>query len=179
MDNVYEFERQRNLQVHFVDAFANWMENRTDVNYINRPTHIHYLSGIDLIVKLKDGRLVNFQIKTDFLADKTNNLPYGIISQAYSDRPSKIGWGFDFTDEEKKDKYEYLVYIIAATGEIIIIRIRELAKWVIDNYKGLKNFSALNTDYATLGVLIPIEVVRKLAFITSNLTDTQPGLSFY
>jgi hypothetical protein len=179
MDNIYEFERQRALQVQFVDAFANWMENRTDVNYINRPTHVQDLSGIDLVVKLKDGRSVNFQIKTDFLADKTNNLPYEIISQAYCDRPSKIGWGLDFTDEEKKDKYEYLVYIIAGTGEILIVQIGRLAGWVIYNFKGLKTFSTINKDYVTLGVLIPIMQIRHLAFIKSNLTDTQPGLSLY
>jgi len=179
MDNIYEFERQKKLQVQFVDAFADWMENRTDVEDVNRPTHAQDLSGVDLVVKEKDGRVINFQIKTDFLADKTNNLPYEIISQAYSDRPSEIGWGLDFTDESKKQKYEYLVYIIAGTGEILIVEICRLAGWVIYNFKGLKTFSTLNKDYVTLGVLIPIMKIRHLAFIKSNLTDTQPGLSLY
>lgn len=83
---------------------------------------------IDYIVQFTDMQLINIEIKTDFQADKTNNIAYEIISNV--DYNSKGCF--------EKTKSDYIFYYIYNSHDLLIADTNKLKQYVKDNSKNLK-----------------------------------------
>jgi len=166
MPKVYDFRERNEAQEGYVEAFRQYLSGRSDLIRVYYPTKEQDLSGIDLIADIENSDSINFQVKTDFQVHKTDFLPYEVISQAYVQKTSVIGWGFNI------EHFDYIAYINAQDGEVFICDIENLAAWVIDNFGALRTFVAKNKGYFTLGVLLPFSIVRKIAFSTGSLQET-------
>jgi len=156
---VYDFREKYEQQENYFSNFIKCLSEFRYITNINKSSMNEERKSIDLYF-LYRGKWVTMEVKTDFKAAETGNLAYEIISQAYIRKNGVIGWGF------KLEATDYLAYLVPKeTTEIYIFQTEKIQEWVIGNYYMLRNFSAKNRDYTTLGVLIPITKIE-------NINDT-------
>jgi hypothetical protein len=161
---IYHFDEQ-NLRggkgEAFLDAF--FAERG---HYIQKATRGQQRLGIDRVF-LKDGGLVRVEYKTDLLAQRTGRVFVETIS---SDASGKPGW-------VHTSQADVIVYFIPGLNVIYVVppaRLRqELPGWE----QAYPTRSASNEDYATHGLLIPVEEFERQASQVFHLPlDAGPSL---
>lgn len=110
--------------------------------------------GIDRILTHRQtGQRLAVEYKTDYKADRTGN---AFIETISVDTAGKAGWAY-------KSQAAYLVYYIPGDGLIYVISLevlrRELAGWV----QAYPHRTAQNPEYATHGVLVPLDEFERHA----------------
>lgn len=163
---IHGFREKYNQQRRSFSQFIEWLHRQTDFEVANLrvATREEEARSIDLSLTM-DGRPFTIEVKTEFAASSTGNLCFEVISQARVKERGVIGWGF------KLESTDWITYILPSTGDLYIFDTDRLQKWIIANYQSLRNFSARNPDYFTLGVLMPITRVKELCRLTGNLSD--------
>jgi hypothetical protein len=164
MSKTYNFQEQVELQKEYYNLFKEWLLKREKIAEVWDGTLEEDKNGIDLHFRTKNDEHHTAQVKVDFKADTTGNLPFEVLSRAYLDKESKIGSLFDYRD------VDFFYFILAESHRIFGFKSRTLLKYVIEHYNEFRNFKADNGDYQTLGCLVPIEKIRHLAIHTLNLT---------
>lgn len=163
---VHDFrEKYRQQQASF-NWFIEWLHRNVefDRGSLRIATREEEARSIDLSLR-QHGKPLTIEVKTEFAASRTGNLCFEVISQARIRERGVIGWGF------KLESTDWITYILPETGDLYIFDTVELQRWVVDNYQSLRNFSARNREYFTLGVLMPISRVKELCRLTGNLKD--------
>ena len=118
--------------------------------------------SIDLVATT--GNVVTtVEVKTEFAAAKTGNIVFEVVSQARVGGNGVLGWGFKLEDTD------LIAYIIPGPDEVYVFGTDSLQAFVLNNYSALRNFSAANDDYDTLGVLLPIKSVKDLCLASGRL----------
>jgi len=161
---VYDFKTKFAEQSEYFERFCHWLEKRPHVRAIRVATNEEEKNGIDVIADTESGS-VNFQVKTDFNTHWSGNIVFEIISQAYDDQGCVIGWGFNLL------AVDYIVYIVAGTGEIYVFLAKDIVRWVIDNFNTLKPNNPKNPTYTTLNVLIPLKRIRDICRLSDQLNN--------
>lgn len=162
---MYHFEEQIEKQKVYYEAFKQWLMSRMDYMKCKDADPKSDLAGIDLIVTDFEGIEYNVQVKTDFKTDATGNLVAEIISQARYDKKAKLGWLFDLW------VVDFLAYISAPSGSIRIFDAHKFFNFVLEHYRDFDNFTARNSDYITLGLLIPVKKIEDIIEIEGRLDD--------
>lgn len=111
--------------------------------------------GIDRVLELPDGRKVPVEYKTDFTAHRTGNLVFETVSVDTTGAP---GWGLS-------SKAEYLVYLLAETKTVYLIRLPELRRWMLARAPKFREVTADNGAYRTLSLLAPLRELERLPFV--------------
>jgi hypothetical protein len=145
-------ERQREA-VGMIAAY--WKDMNCDVVDVSEDPQ-YYSRGIDLIRKY-EGKDVMIDVKCDFLAHKTGNIPLEFIEVCPLDesKNAKIGWAYKRT----LDEIQFLVW---DTKELFVFPRRRLLEYAFGSER--RAFASLHHNpikYFTLGVLLPIEELRK------------------
>jgi hypothetical protein len=162
---VYHFDEQ-NLRggkgESFLDSF--FAERG---HYIQKATRGQQRVGIDRVF-LKDGGALQVEYKTDLLAHRTGKAFVETIS---SDSSGKQGWAYT-------SRADVIVYFIPGLSVIFVVppaRLREqLERW----QQAYPTRSAPNQDYATHGILVPIEEFERQASQVFHLPpDAFDGLT--
>lgn len=161
---VHDFRKKYRQQRLWFNLFIEWLHRHNQVDHLRVATRDEEVRAIDLVTII-DGKSVTIEVKTEFAASRTGNLCFEVISQARVKDRGVIGWGF------KLDSTDWITYILPETGDLYIFDTEKLQSWVIENYQSLRNFSARNPDYSTLGVLMPISRVEELCRLRGNLSD--------
>ena len=169
---IYNFQDCIERQADYFNAFSKWLLSKSNIKECKLATEMEdKKQGIDLWIITQEGREIPFQVKTDFKAEKTRNICFETVSQAYPPEACKesvIGWGF------KLDKVQYITFIIAGEGSIYIFKPPKLFAWVMQNYNCLRGFKARNKTYDTLGVLLPLEEVKEICYYEGTIDDALP-----
>ena len=163
MNKTYNFQEQVEVQKKYYNLFKEWLLKREKIVQVWDASPEEDKKGIDLFIKTNDDRICSVQVKVDFKADTTGNLPFEVLSRAYLDKESKIGSLFDYRD------VDFFYFILAESHRIFGFKSRTILQYVIGHYNEFRNFKADNRDYQTLGCLVPIEKIRHLAIHTLNL----------
>lgn len=148
------FENSIDKQRKYSVIFEKWLDNLQGTDYLRRASHAEDLEGIDFVAHDSEGKCYYIQLKVDFKADKTGNLPFEVVSQAYLDRRSVIGCQFHMPT------VNYIAYLLVPSLNVYLFDFRSFLTYIIQNYPKFRNFvTYTNTDnkgYWTLGGLIPI-----------------------
>lgn len=161
---MYDFDQQIKEQEEYYTALMDWLKAQTNIAEIQQATEEEDRhKGIDLWVVTTDNRRISLQVKIDFWSDKTGNLIFELISQAYPDR-AVLGWSFTTSAD-------YLLFLVALTGDVYIFKTHEYVEWVLNHYATLQNFSAANRGYKTLGCKVPLKDVVSVCFGRGNIDD--------
>lgn len=164
---MFEFKAQMTKQKEYSEAFAEWMMNRANVLKVEQANLEDDKGGVDFWVYCPNKK--SFQVKTDFVAHRTGNMAYELISQMYSNRESVPGWGM------KIYQIDYLVYILAETGDIYTWKGEDLQHTVLQDYSKYRNFMAQNNGYLTAGILVPLVQLKHKLVFKGNLADMNAG----
>ena len=161
---VYDFNKQYKRQEEYFDRFIDWLDKVWEPDKIVRATREEERSGIDLKVWLSATEFT-FEVKTEFLAEKTGNLCFETVSYARPGNRGLVGWGL------KMEETSNIIYIVPGPDDIYFFVPKTLQEWVLDPavYSTLRPFAARNKDYVTLGVLMPLHRVRALCVAQGNL----------
>ena len=164
----YEFKKQVNepRQKEAVKLYCNYLRSEgCEIQNVSEDKN-YYSLGIDIIKNVPNG-VITMDVKTDFLAHKTGNLPFEVIEIASVENNCfKEGWG----NKKGIDRVNEIVYFIWETKGIIVIELyvlQELAwngEW--------KNYASYHKEpfyYFTCGFLIPIEKIKERAINVINL----------
>jgi len=111
--------------------------------------------GIDRVLELSDGRRVPVEYKADFIAHRTGNLIFELVSVDTTGTP---GWGLT-------SRADYLVYLIAKTDEVYFIRLPDLRQWVLSRKSEFREVAADNGGYRTISLLVPLHRLEQLSFV--------------
>ena len=164
----YSFSGQWEAQKPYSEKFVAWLEGQEKVTSVREGSLKDDLKGIDFFVTTGN-KTRTVQLKVDFKADKTGNLPVEALSQAYHYRNSVIGSVFAM------EGVDLLFYLLIPSGRIKGYKTKNFLQFVIEHYGEFRNYVALNenhgVEYRTLGVLVPIHKLKHLAIVDSRLTD--------
>ena len=159
----YNFYQSIEDQKPYKELFIQWFSNRPKVSNIREGTLEEDKMGIDFFITTTDNESYTVQLKVDFKADNTGNLPVETISQAYSWRNSVIGAEFNMST------VDYIFFFLIPSKRIIAFNFKDFIEYAIQNYKTFRNFGADNevdnVKYRTLGCLIPISKIIHLAIL--------------
>jgi len=157
LNKIYSFDEQIELQEQCYSLLKTWLSlNPNIIRVWDSEFDDDWHNGIDCYIETNKNKIYAIQVKVDFWIDRTNNLPFETISQAYSDRPSVIGAEFNYP------KVDYIFYIFAESKKVLGYKFKPLLEYVINNYREYKNFKANNKTYKTLGCLVPVDSVKHL-----------------
>lgn len=155
------FDKSNRDQAPFAKIFEAWLNSRPNTGTVEKACREDDLKGVDYWVTKMDGQRYSIQLKVDFIADKTQNLPFEVVSQARLDRNSVIGSQF------KMIEVDYIFFLLAPSLALYGYRVDEFLQYIIFNYSTVRNFVTKNVnkgkEYWTLGGLIPIEELSKIA----------------
>ncbi len=156
---MHDFDAQRTRGEDGEAALDRFFRSRG--HYIEPATRGQQLRGIDRVF-LKDGKVAYVEYKTDFRAQETGHVFVETISMDASDR---AGWAYT-------SSADYLVYYIPALSRIYVIPLevlrRELPGWA-ERYP---TRPAQNREYATHGILVPID---EFAAHTTQIFSLEAG----
>lgn len=172
-NRIFTFADSFAMQKPYREKFAEWLRSRPKVKEVKEASLKDDLAGTDFFVIVDDDQTYTVQVtyaiqlKTDFKADKTGNLPVETISQAYSWRDSVIGAEF------KMSHVDYIFFLLIPSGRILGYSFKQFLEYVIEHYRDFRNFTAKNynggVQYITLGCLVPIRKVNHLAIFQGSL----------
>ena len=161
MENIFNFKESFEKQKPYAELFETWLYQRENIINVVKADVSKEKQGIDYIITNKDNKVFNVQLKTDFLADKTGNILFEVISQAYTDQASVIGAEFNMPSSD------YIFYLLVPSGRLLCFQFRELLEYVIEHYDTFKNRAIANDNngikYKTLCLLIPLSKIGHLA----------------
>ena len=161
MKNVFNFKESFEKQKPYAELFETWLYQRENIVNVEKTKLDQEKQGIDYIITNKDNQTFNFQLKTDFRADKTGNILFEVISQAYKDRVSVIGAEFNMPSSD------YIFYLLVPSGRLLCFKFRELLGYIIEHYDSFKNRAIDNDNngvkYKTLCLVIPLAKIDHLA----------------
>ena len=166
MKNIYNFKQCIEEQKPYKEQFVKWLTARPKIADIREATLEEDKRGIDFFVTTSDSESYTIQLKVDFKADKTGNLPVETISQAYSWRNSVIGAEFNMYE------VDYIFFLLIPSQRIISFKFTDFIEYTIRHFETFRNFAANNKnndiEYRTLGCLIPIAKIIHLAVINTT-----------
>lgn len=141
---VYDFDEQH-TQGEGGEAFLDsFFEARG--HQVLPATRGQQRSGIDRVF-LWDGKMALVEYKTDFLAHKTGKV---FIETVSIDREDKPGWAFS-------SQADFLVYYAPGLDTIYVIPLETLREYLPEWEEKYPSRAAQNRDYATHGLLVPLE----------------------
>lgn len=109
----------------------------------------YFESGIDLIIKWPDS-IETIDVKTDFQAHMTGNIPVELMEIVPKNGIIKEGWIYKNLD--------YIYYYIYHTKEIKKLSMQKLRELTFNKaWRGYASHHDKPFPYYTLGVLIPLE----------------------
>lgn len=150
----YDFQKQVNdpkqkegnkLAMHYLLSLG---EEIRDVS--ENPDY--YKGGVDLIRVWPD-REEYIDVKTDFMAHKTGNIPIELTEVVSAKGVSKLGWYY--TNNE-------IIYLIYETKELIHFKKDELTDIFSKPYKGYASHHIKPFPYFTMGILLPLEEIKDM-----------------
>jgi hypothetical protein len=169
VENIFSFKESFEKQKPYAELFEIWLSQRENVINVEKATQANERQGIDYIITNNDNQVFNIQLKTDFLADKTGNILFEVISQAYKDRASVIGAEFNMPNAD------YIFYLFLPSGDLLCFKFRVLLDYVIENYNTFQNRAIANDNYGikykTLCLLIPVSQIKHLITHKGNLSE--------
>ncbi len=136
---VYDFAGCVDAQKPHNEQFVKWLEARPQIVNVRKATLEEDMRGIDFFITT-DGGEYTIQLKVDFKADKTGNLPCETISQAYHERNSVIGAEFNMAG------VDYIFFLLIPSRRILGYRFSEFVQYVIQHYSDFRNFAANNDN---------------------------------
>lgn len=137
----------------YLDAFF-----RERGHTIRPATHDEQRQGIDRVFTAPDGRVARVEYKTDFLAAKTGN---AFVETVSVDRHGKMGWALT-------SQADTLIYYLP--GKVIYVLPFMSLRWALPTWiRDYPAKSAQNRDYATHGILVPLDELAQFASQTFNL----------
>jgi len=120
--------------------------------------------GVDLLVEPADGGdRVGVEVKTDRRAHATGNLFLETISV---DGEGALGWLF-------RCEADWLVYLVAETGEALWYRPRDLfvAYWSWRQLAEVRSAWVENEGYRSRGLCVPLTIARSVAASIAWVTE--------
>ncbi len=153
---VYRFDQCVKRQEQVSDMFERWLSSRPKVAKVIKAGIEDDMQGIDYILTTSEGNTRNIQLKVDFKADYTGNIPVEVVSQAYIDKNGVIGSAF------KMSRVDYMFFILMPSCRIIGFKFKPFLEYVTMNYERFRNFRADNGTYQTLGFLVPLDSIDHL-----------------
>ena len=166
---VYDFADQYQAQQLYFSRFIAWYQRQYNPDLLTLATEEQEKQSIDLVATT-DGHSLTIEVKTEFAANKTGNLVFEVVSQARIGDNGVLGWGF------KLEKTDVIAYLVPGPDKIYAFEPVELQAFVLENYSRLRNFTAKNKGYTTLGVLMPINLVAQVAHIIGDLGNILDGM---
>jgi hypothetical protein len=146
---VYDFDDQLlrgERGEAFLDAF---FEARG--HYIQKATLGQQRLGIDRVF-LKDDKVIQVEYKTDLIAHRSGRMFIETISR---DTDGKQGWALT-------SRADMLVYFVPGTKTVYVVTPEALREYLPVWQEAYPTRSARNVDYATHGVLVPVEVFEQV-----------------
>ena len=110
---------------------------------------LHQRRGVDIIAEL-NGKEIWFDVKTDTYIEGTGNVVWELLEKA---EESKLGWALT-------SKSHWLAIFVPQTQEILFARMKDVQRCVIQHWKQLKPYKSPHTAYNTLGMLLPVRILR-------------------
>ncbi len=159
---MYDFKRQYQEQAKYFDRFVVWYEHKYMPDSLRVATREEERRSIDLVA-ITGTEIVTIEVKTEFAAATTGNIVFETVSQARIRKNGVLGWGFKLEDTD------LIAYVIPGPDKVYIFETDAIQEFVLDNYPRLRNFKAENKDYLTLGVLLPLRWVEKVARVSETL----------
>jgi hypothetical protein len=150
MSNPYHFAQQlqigKNAERRLDALFGKWYAIETVPPEIERKKHF------DRLFIRPDGTQISVEYKTDLMCHKTGNLVVEIVSVDTNGTP---GWVYS-------SDAELLVWEVQGLDVVLVAHFadihRQLEEWKL-KYRTVK---IPNDGYNTIGILVPIDVYRKL-----------------
>jgi len=139
-----------------------WFRDTYDPDTLRKAIRDEERRSIDLVASF--GNVIkNIEVKTEFAAAKTGNIVFEVVSQARTGDNGVLGWGFKLEDTH------LIAYVIPGPDEVYLFEPGQLQAYVLNNYAALRNFSAANDGYDTLGVLLPLEKAKHFCLVQATL----------
>lgn len=147
---VYDFDDQM-LRGERGEAFLDdFFASRG--HYIQKATLGQQRLGIDRVF-LKDDKAIQVEYKTDLIAHRSSKIFIETISR---DSDGKKGWALT-------SHADMLVYFVPGTKTIYVVTPEALREHLPDWQEIYPTRSAQNKDYATHGILVPVEIFEQVA----------------
>ena len=111
----------------------------------------YFEKGIDLIIKWPDS-IETIDVKTDFQAHQTGNIPLELVEVASMEGNFKVGWAYKDID--------YIYYYIYHTKQIKKLSLKKFRELAFSKFrKGYASHHQKPFPYFTLGLLIPLDEI--------------------
>lgn len=124
----------------------------------------YFTLGIDLIRSIAGMEETRIDVKCDFQAHATGNVPVELIEVVGLDRANKIGWAY-------KDSLDEIHFYVWEDKIIYPIKRKTLLNLAFqDGRRGYASFHEKPFPYFTLGILVPIEELKKHQSQNEKLT---------
>ena len=155
---VYGFHERIEASKPYEERFIALLESMQEYEKVRKASYEDDKNkGIDLWVYPASGeRPLAIQVKTDFNTYWSKNITFEVVSQAYTDRAGKIGWGLTLNHTDK------IAFIIPTWDRVYIFPSDQYVQWCFEHYERLEPKAVANSQYLTLIALVPIKDVDGL-----------------
>ena len=152
---VYDFHDRMQASKPYEDRLMGLLESMPEVERVERASYDDDKNkGIDLWIYPTNGtQPIAMQVKTDFNTNRTGNITFETVSQAYTDKAGKVGWGLTL------DHADRIAFIVPKWDVAYIFHSDQYVRWCLENYKELIPKSVKNEGYLTLISLVPLKDV--------------------
>lgn len=158
-DDPYNFNAQvkqgKKGEALLDEYYSEWCE-------ITRANGDQERKGIDrFYVTYASGRHWSIQYKTDFMSQRTGNMFVETVSVDTTDTP---GWAYTCTAKA-------LIWLRYYEGEMLVIQPEALRHYLPEWKQKYRIVPVQNEDYRTIGVLVPLGVIRHISRWTGMLPE--------
>lgn len=156
---VYSFDKQNTRGGRGEDFLDAFFEERG--NYVQPATHWQQRQGIDRIFA-RESKLARVEYKTDYIAHRTGRVFIETIAVGNGGR---AGWA-------TTSQADLLVYFIPGLQTIYVMPLAALREKLTEWVQKYPSRPAHNEDFATYGVLVPLDEFEGHATQVFNLSQT-------